>query len=92
LVEWGLGAGETAVLALAQERGLATAVLDDAAARACAKACGISIIGTLGIVVRAKAHRLIPSAADVLKSILNAEFYLDENVIREVLKRIGETW
>jgi hypothetical protein len=43
-----LGVGETAVLSLAQERAPATAVLDDAAARTCAKA----------IIVRAALERL----------------------------------
>src|SRR5258708_4647255 len=40
LLEWGLGAGETAVLAIARERARCTAILDDAAARSCAKAFG----------------------------------------------------
>jgi hypothetical protein len=46
LIEWGLGPGETAVLALALERTPSTAILDDAAARACAKAFGVSVLGT----------------------------------------------
>ena len=37
LLEWGLGPGETSVLAVALERARSTAVLDDAAARVCAE-------------------------------------------------------
>lgn len=54
LLEWGLGAGETAVLALTLEHSPCTAVLDDAAARLCAKASKIPVLGTLGVVLRAK--------------------------------------
>jgi len=68
LLEWGLGMGETAVLALAAERKL-TAVIDDAAARTCARALGIDVIGTLGLVFRAKKKAIIPSAGDVLKAL-----------------------
>jgi predicted nucleic acid-binding protein len=92
LLEWGLGMGETAVLAVAMERKPATALLDDAAARTCAKALGIEVIGTLGVVLRAKRKALIPSASDVLKALRTAGFRLDDEVVRSALQRIGETW
>lgn len=92
LVEWGLGPGETAVLALALERAPCTAVLDDAAARTCAKAFGIPMIGTLGVVLRAKKRGLIPLAADVLKGIRAAGLHLDDRTIRLALGRLGEAW
>jgi predicted nucleic acid-binding protein len=92
LLEWGLGAGETAVLAVALERRPATAVLDDAAARTCAKALGIEVIGTLGVVLRAKRKAIIPSAADVLKALRMAGLHLDDEVARSALRGIGETW
>ncbi|HEV2852503.1 MAG TPA: DUF3368 domain-containing protein [Thermoanaerobaculia bacterium] len=41
VLEWGLGAGESAVLALALERPDCSAVLDDGAARRCARALGL---------------------------------------------------
>ncbi|MBL7065831.1 MAG: DUF3368 domain-containing protein, partial [Anaerolineae bacterium] len=41
----------------------------------------------------AKQQGLIPSAADVLRSVLNIGFRLDENVVREALSRtVGEKW
>ncbi len=92
LLEWGLGAGETAVLALAMERRPATAVLDDAMARTAAKALGIEVIGTLGVVLRAKRRAVIPSTADVLKSLCAAGQWLDDSVVRAALEGIGETW
>ena len=92
LLEWGLGTGETAVLAVALERRPATAVLDDAAARTCAKALGIAVVGTLGVVLRAKKKAIISSAADVLKALCAAGLHLDADVARSALEGIGETW
>jgi predicted nucleic acid-binding protein len=90
LLEWGLGPGETAVLALAQQRMPATVVLDDAAGRGCAKVFGIPVIGTLGVVLRAKKRGLITSAADVLRALQSAGLHLDERLIETALKKVGE--
>jgi predicted nucleic acid-binding protein len=92
LLEWGLGTGESAVLTVAMERKPATAVLDDAAARTCAKALGIRVIGTLGALLRARKKNAISSVADVLKALQVAGLRLDNNVIRSALEGIGETW
>jgi predicted nucleic acid-binding protein len=92
LLEWGLGTGETAVLAVAMERKPAAVVLDDAAARTCAKALGIEVIGTLGAVLRAKKKAIISSAADVLKLLQVAGLRLDDSMIRSALEGVGETW
>ena len=92
LLEWGLGPGETAVLAVASERGPGTAVLDDAAARTCAKALGVPVIGTLGVVLRAKKRGFLASAADVLKALRSAGLHLDDAVVGPALESIGETW
>jgi len=92
LLEWGLGNGETAVLAVAMQRRPATAVLDDAAARTCAKALGIEVVGTLGVVLRAKRRAVIPSAADVLKALRVAGLHLDDKMVCSALEGIGEIW
>ena len=61
-------------------------------ARTCANALGIAVVGTLGAVLRAKRKTLIPSAADVLKTLRVAGLYLDDEVIRSALQGVGETW
>ncbi len=91
LLEWGLGKGETSVLAVAIERRPATVVLDDAAARTCARGLGIEVIGTLGVGLRAKKIFCIPSAADIFKSLRAAGLWLDDEVVRLALEGIGET-
>jgi len=92
LLEWGLGPGETAVLALALETAPSTAVVDDAAARTCAKAIGVPVIGTLGVVLRARRQQRIASARDVLKGLVRLGLYVEDEIVRSALQRIGEEW
>jgi predicted nucleic acid-binding protein len=93
ILTWDLGTGETAVLSFALAEPGWTVILDDAAARKCARGFGLSLKGTLAVVVLAKQRGLIPSAADVLRSLLGIGFRLDERVIREALSRtVGEAW
>jgi predicted nucleic acid-binding protein len=92
VLEWGLGAGETAVLAVALARGDCTAVLDDAAGRKCARTLGIPVIGTLGVVLRAKYQGRIASAARIMQDLRAAGLYLDDATITNILHSAGETW
>jgi predicted nucleic acid-binding protein len=92
LVEWGLGPGETSVMAIALERQSAVSVLDDASARTCAKTLGLNVIGTLGVILRAKRKGFIDSASDQLKNLREAGLHLDDKVVRVALNGIGEIW
>ena len=94
VLEWGLGAGETAVLSAAlSSTTQAVAVLDDGAARRCARALGVRVTGTLGIVLRSKATGRVASAASMLRALRDAGLYLDTNLIRQALREIvGESW
>lgn len=93
VLEWGLGRGESAVLAFVAEHPGAIAVLDDAEGRSCARALGLPVLGTLGIILRARKRNLIPSAAGFIRSLQAAGLHLDEATIREALKRsVGEEW
>ena len=90
---WSLGAGETEVLSFALEKPGWTAVVDDAAARACARSVGVPVIGTLGVVLRAKRQGLVPSATEVLRELRQSGLYFDDSFIRSVLEQVvGESW
>ena len=67
------------------------AILDDAAARKCARSFSVLIKGTLALVLLSKQRGLIPSAADVLRSLRTSGFRLDDRTVSEALKRdVGE--
>ena len=93
VLEWGLGAGESAVLALSLEDRGRSAVLDDAAARRCARTLGVPILGTLAVVLKAKQAGLISSASQVAVALVQAGLRLDDKTLREVLERgAAEPW
>jgi predicted nucleic acid-binding protein len=88
--QWGLGPGESAVLAVAHAKSGAIAILDDLAGRKCATALGIPVRGTLGIVLTAKQHGVIPLARPVMEDLLRGGMYLSRSVLEAVLRRVGE--
>jgi predicted nucleic acid-binding protein len=90
LQAWDLGAGETAVLAYALANPGWTAILDDGAARRCARTFSVPLKGTLGIILLAKSRGLIGSAASVLQSVRRQGFRLDDRTISAALKGLGE--
>ena len=93
ILAWDLGKGETAVLTHALSEPNWVAILDDGAARRCARSLSIRLTGTLSIVILAKQHGLIDSAAQVLRALQNNEFRLDDTIIRNVLAAtVRENW
>lgn len=90
LLAWDLGAGETAVMAYALANPGWTGILDDGAARRCARTFSIPVKGTLGIILLAKKRGLISSAASVLQSLRRQGFRLDDRLIAAALKELGE--
>ncbi|MEZ4767580.1 MAG: DUF3368 domain-containing protein [Caldilineales bacterium] len=90
LLAWDLGAGETAVISYAQAHPGWTAILDDGAARRCARSLSVPIKGTLGIVLLAKRRGVIDSATSVLDTIRQRGFRLDERLIASALQELGE--
>jgi predicted nucleic acid-binding protein len=93
ILEWGLGGGETSVLAVTLQDKERTAVLDDAQGRKCARALGIPVVGTLGIVLRAKRQGYLASASEAIRDLRAAGLYLNDVTISLALERsVGEEW
>lgn len=89
ILEWRLGAGESATLALAHEHRL-EAIIDDLAGRRCAASLAIPVRGTLGLVLAAKQRGLIPAARPVIEDLMMAGLYLSRRVLEQALQRVGE--
>lgn len=87
---WDLGAGESQVLAHALERPGAEVVLDDLAARRCARSLGLSMIGTLGIVVLCRHRGTISAARPVIEMLCEAGLRLKPALMDEALAKVGE--
>jgi len=85
-----LDRGETAVLALAHGDPDCEVVLDDLAARRCAARLRIECLGTLGLVVAARRLSMIPAARPIVEQLRHVGLYLDDELVEEVLRRIGE--
>ena len=93
VVAWDLGRGETSVLAHAIANPGWTVILDDAAARRCARSYALPLKGTLAVILLARKRGLIPSAAELLRMLRNVGFRLDDTIIRQALAQTtGEKW
>lgn len=88
----GLDPGETSVLTVALNHGNCVVVLDDGKARQAARQLGLTVIGTVGVVLRAKQQSLLPSAADVLRDLRAAGLYLNDTLLQAALSTVGEQW
>jgi predicted nucleic acid-binding protein len=87
---WGLGRGESEVLAVAAQTPGARAVLDDLAARRCARFLGVEILGTGKVLLLAKQRGLIVSVRAQIEGLLAADFRLSERLIVQLLALSGE--
>ncbi|MFN8557154.1 MAG: DUF3368 domain-containing protein [Dehalococcoidia bacterium] len=85
-----LDAGESDVLTWALTHPGAIALLDDLAGRRCAARLGISVVGTLGLIVDARLRGAIPAARPVVEAIRRAGLYLSDQVIDRALSKVGE--
>ncbi|MBI2435709.1 MAG: DUF3368 domain-containing protein [Candidatus Hydrogenedentes bacterium] len=90
ILEWGLGRGESSVLAHAVSHPGIVAIIDDLAARRCAATWGVPVRGTLGIVLAAKQRGLIPSARSVMEELIASGLYLSPSLLNAALRKVGE--
>jgi predicted nucleic acid-binding protein len=89
-MQWGLGPGESAVLTDSLGLPGSRAVIDDLAGRKCAASLGIPVIGTLGIVLRARRQGIIPAARPVVEDLLRGGMFLSRPLLDRALALVGE--
>jgi hypothetical protein len=87
----GLGDGEREALTLALENGGTTVLLDDSLARRVARTLGLPVVGTLGILLRAKHAGLLSEILPVVDRLGALRFRLHPATRGAVLKLAGET-
>lgn len=87
---WNLGPGETSVLSWAFAHPGCVAILDDLAGRRCAETLGIPLIGTLGLVLKAKRAGRVPAARPIVDRLRDAGMYLSDRILNPALALVGE--
>jgi predicted nucleic acid-binding protein len=87
---WNLGEGESEVLSFALANSDYRAMIDDRAARNCARTLGIRTLGTGGALVLAKKRGLISSVSDRLQQLKDAGLWLSDEVVALLKEQAGE--
>ncbi len=87
---WDPGKGEGAVLSWAYQRPGWRVIIDDAAARHCARALGIPTIGTIGVIVIAKRLNRIPTAKPLFADLRSSGMRISSEIIDQALRQVGE--
>jgi uncharacterized protein len=85
-----LGKGEAEAIAIAHERN-ALLILDDGLARRHAKLVGVTLTGTLGVLVKAKTAGHITEVAPVVSRLRELGFRLSDQTRDAVLKLANES-
>jgi predicted nucleic acid-binding protein len=81
-----LGRGERAVIAYAHTSGADLVGLDDLQARRLAKEMKLAVVGTLGVLLRAKRFALIPVVRPLVDAVIAQGFRLNPALYQDVLK------
>lgn len=78
-----LGRGEQEAISVAVERHLSV-IMDDYDARTCAISLGLHVLGTFGILLRAKRQGFIPVIMPTVDVIVGCGFRISERMRRQV--------
>lgn len=84
-----VGAGEAEAIALASGKNCPL-ISDDKRARAAAKRLGVSVIGTVGVLVRAKQNGVISAIKPIPDDLELNSFFISHLLRGEALKLVGE--
>ena len=85
-----LGAGELAAMGLALENPSRVVLLDDQLARRTAQAAGLTVWGTLRVVLEAKDRGLTPKVEPVIDKLRGNGMWISDSVRRRILDLADE--
>jgi predicted nucleic acid-binding protein len=83
-----LGKGETEVIAAAIGFENCIVALDDKAARNCALSYRLKIVGTIGLILRARKMGLIEDGAFYLNKLIESGFRISENLLHHAVSQM----
>ena len=82
--------GEAEAIALAVELDNVILILDDKKARRVAQQIGLKVIGTVGMLLRAKNQGVITEIKPLLTELVQVDFRITNAIIQEALRLSGE--
>ena len=85
-----LGPGELAVIAYAHAHPGSVAGLDDMQARQIAEGLGLTVAGTLGLLLRAKRAGLVPAVRPLIDAAVVEGFHISLDLYRAMLDLADE--
>ena len=85
-----LGMGEAEAIALAMEIPDGVLIMDDAEGRRVARSLGLRVTGLLGILVEAKARKVLPAISPIMDQLVAEGLWISEAMRRSVLDAVGE--
>ncbi|MEA2075072.1 MAG: DUF3368 domain-containing protein [Euryarchaeota archaeon] len=83
-----LGEGEGETIALAKERRARLIIMDDRKGYILAKALGITVIGTLGVILLAYKSGMISSMKSELDNLRENGFWFSDRLYKELIKYV----
>ncbi|MBX9258209.1 DUF3368 domain-containing protein [Desmonostoc muscorum CCALA 125] len=85
-----LDLGEASVIQLALNKNISTVCIDEAVGRRIARLSGLSVTGSIGILLRAKREGYPMSIKTAIQKMLNHNIRLSQTVIDFAIKEAGE--
>jgi hypothetical protein len=85
-----LGRGEREAIALAMDTGADLVILDDQQGRLVSRVKGLSVTGTIGVLIEAKERGVIPSLRPEMDHLIEAGMWINEIFYHRILKEYGE--
>jgi predicted nucleic acid-binding protein len=85
-----LDKGEAAVIRLALEQGLSRVSIDEVKGRRIATALGLGVVGSLGLIARAKTLGIIPAMRPLVEKAMKEGVHYHSDLVERVLSAVGE--
>lgn len=86
----GLDPGETAAILVAESRHADLLLIDERVGRKVAQERGLTVRGTLGVLVQARQADVLPALKPVLDALVAEGFRIAPALVREALAHVGE--